>query len=164
MVQAWSMGSAPRMGWSKSDSNFSPGPSAYRPNSAVAVKKAPGWGFGTGKRDKKWRGSSPGPGAYSGNAKSKQRKDPEYTFGMKPKSQFGYLNQGPGPGAYSLNDMKDKVGWSFGGRNKQGWTDKVPGPGTYSTVDNAWSRKGGNAFGRESQRKTGKVNGVPGPG
>ena len=137
------------MGRSKSDSNFSPGPGAYRPNSAVSVKAAPGWGFGTGKRDKKRRAESPGPGAYSGKYQATKRKGPSYPLGLKTKSDFGYLKHGPGPGAYTLGDMKDKVGWSFGGRNKTGRAEKVPGPGSYNTVDNAKNKKGGNAFGRE---------------
>lgn len=169
MVQAWSMGTAPRIGKSRSTSDLAPGPGAYTGNIHEVKKKAPTWKLGTDSRKGLHNsGKTPGPGAYAHDDK---KYGPKYVMGMKTQVDFSYLKATPGPGNYSSSNLlgvKGK-GYSFGGKHefsKQG--KHFPGPGSYNIKSTVKLRERGKSFGKDQKDRGDNTDrylkSVPGPG
>eukprot|EP01067_Filipodium_phascolosomae_P001292 Filipodium_phascolosomae@DN1872_c0_g1_i1.p1 len=126
---------------------------------ASGVRTSPKWSFG-GKSPATLSSNVPGPGAYNEAYAVKTEKAPQYRFGSEARDT-SKLSNNPGPGQYNVSSLKDKTGWTMGGRREAMLKDASPGPAAYNP---ALNQKGPEWGFHATKRDWILKSTVPGPG
>jgi hypothetical protein len=121
---------------STSTERITPGPSCYRPNSAIQMNQNPAYSIGSQKRKlTDVRDESPGPQDY--NPLKPMREGPKFKMGMRFRSKISGKIPGPSdyniiPSQWMIRNPRATIG-NAGIKESDHDRQKSPGPGAYES-------------------------------